>query len=200
MSRPRVIVVGASAGGVQALQTLVGGLPRNLRAAIFMVLHTRTEDGGHLADILSRNGNMAAANALNGSPVTPGRIYVARPNLHLTLRSDRMWLTRGPTVNLHRPAVDPLFQSAAQAYGSRVIGVLLTGYQDDGTAGLAAIKNCGGIAVVQDPNEAYAPDMPRNALRHVEVDHCLPLKEIAPLLVDLVEGRQRKSGKGRNCK
>jgi two-component system chemotaxis response regulator CheB len=165
-----------------------------------MVLHTRTEDGGHLAEILSRNGNMAAANALNGSPVSPGRIYVARPNLHLTLRSDRMWLTRGPTVNLHRPAIDPLFQSAAEAYGSQVIGVLLTGYQDDGTAGLAAIKNRRGIAVVQDPNEAYAPDMPRNALRRVEVDHCLPLKEIAPLLVELVEGRQRKSGKGRNCK
>jgi two-component system chemotaxis response regulator CheB len=167
---------------------------------MFMVLHTRAENGGHLADILSRNGNMAAANALNGSPVSPGRIYVARPDFHLTLASGRMWLTRGPAVNLHRPAIDPLFQSAAEAYGPKVVGVLLTGYQDDGTAGLAAIKNRRGIAVVQDPKEAYAPDMPRSALRQVDVDHCLPLKEIAPLLVDLVEGRQRKSGKARNYK
>jgi two-component system chemotaxis response regulator CheB len=111
-----------------------------------------------------------------------------------------MWLTAGPWVNRHRPAIDPLFVSAAEAYGSRVIGVLLTGYQDDGTAGLAAIKNHGGIAIVQDPDEAFAPDMPRSALRLVQVDHCLPLKEIAPLLVDLVEDPRRKTGKSRNRK
>jgi two-component system chemotaxis response regulator CheB len=184
---------------VEALQTLVGALPRNLPAAMFVVLHT-TAEGGHLAEILSRNGNMPAVRALNGSPITRGRIYVAHPNFHLRLENGRMWLTSGPTVNRHRPAIDPLFQSAAEAYDGEVIGVLLTGYQDDGSVGLAAVKKRGGTAIVQDPNEAYAPDMPRSAQRLVKVDHCLPLKKIAPLLVDLVEGRRRKTGNETNCK
>lgn len=188
--RPQIIVVGASAGGVEALQTLVSGLPRGLPAAVFVVLHTASIES-HVADVLNRNGNMAALYASNALPVAHGRIYVARPNLHLTLQDQHMWLDSGPKVNRSRPAIDPLFQSAAKSYGSRVIGVLLTGYLDDGSAGLAAIKNHGGIAIVQDPRDAYAPEMPRTALRLIKVDHCLPITEIAPLLVKLVRGEEK---------
>jgi two-component system chemotaxis response regulator CheB len=191
--RRNVIVIGASAGGVQALQTLVSGLPRDLPASVFVVLHTSNE-ASHLADILNRNGNMPVAFALNGSPILQSRVFVARPNYHLMLKDGRMWLTIGPKVNRHRPAIDPLFESAAEVYGNRVIGVVLTGYRDDGSAGLSTIKEHGGIAIVQDPKQAFAPNMPGNALRLVATDYCLGLEEIAPLLVKLVNGRTQQKG------
>jgi two-component system chemotaxis response regulator CheB len=156
---------------------------------MFVVLHTSSMES-HVADVLNRNGNMAAIYASNALPISQGRIYVARPNLHLVLQNQHMWLDSGPKINRSRPAIDPLFQSAAENYGDRVIGVLLTGYLDDGSAGLAAIKRHGGMAIVQDPRDAYAPEMPRNALRLVKVDRCLPIAEIAPLLVKLVTGQK----------
>lgn len=177
------------------MQTLVSGLPRDLPAAVFVVLHTASIES-HVADVLNRNGNMPALYASNGLSISHGSIYVARPDLHLTLQNHRMWLDSGPKINRSRPAIDPLFQSAAESYGSRVIGVLLTGYLDDGSAGLVAIKKHGGSAVVQDPKDAYAPEMPRSALSAVSVDYCLPLNEIAPLLIRLVEGQTLgKTGK-----
>jgi two-component system chemotaxis response regulator CheB len=138
---------------------------------------------------------MKAVKATDGERVQQHRIYVAPPGYHLTLADGRVWFDMGPTVNRHRPAIDPLFESAAKAYGRRVIGVVLTGFLDDGVAGLAAIKRRGGIAVVQDPADSYARNMPLNALRNVQVDYCLPIAEIGPRLVALVEGKNTQQEK-----
>ncbi len=180
-----IIVVGASVGGIDALRAIVGELPTDLPAAVFVVLHSAPEAPGVLADILDRAGALPAAFANDGEHLQPGRIYVAPPDRHLIIEPNRVRLTRGPKENRFRPAVDPLFRSAAQVYGPRVIGVILTGYLDDGTAGLWAVKQLGGTAIVQDPHEALASSMPASALRQVRVDHCLPVAEIAPLLVRL---------------
>lgn len=180
-----IIVVGASAGGIEALRTIAGGLPKDLPASVFVIVHTSPESPGILADILARAGALPASSAVDGERIQPGRIYVAPPDRHLIIEPNRVRLTRGPKENRFRPAVDPLFRSAAQVYGPRVVGVILTGNLDDGTAGLWAVKRLGGTAIVQDPREALAPSMPRSALRQVRVDHCLPVAEIAPLLTRL---------------
>jgi two-component system chemotaxis response regulator CheB len=189
-----IIVIGASVGGIEALRTIVGGLPKDLPAAVFVVLHTAPEAPGIFADILDRAGALPASFAVDGERILPGRIYVAPPDQHLIIEPNRVRLTRGPKENRFRPAVDPLFRSAAQVYGPRVIGVILTGYLDDGTAGLWAVKQLGGTAVVQDPHEALAPSMPASAMRQVRVDHCLPVEEIAPLLVRLASRPLEEEG------
>jgi two-component system chemotaxis response regulator CheB len=189
-----IIVVGASAGGIEALRTLAGGLPKEFPASVFVVLHTAAQSPGILADILDRAGALHASNAVDKERIQPGHIYVAPPDQHLLVEPNRIRLTRGPKENRFRPAVDPLFRSAAQAYGPRVIGVILTGNLDDGTAGLWAVKRLGGTAIVQDPQDALAPSMPRSALRQVEVDHCLPLAEIAPLLARLTSTSIEEEG------
>jgi two-component system chemotaxis response regulator CheB len=179
-----VVVIGASAGGVEALSTLVSKLPRNLRAAVFVVLHL-SRARSVLPEILTRAGRLPAVHPADGDPIEHGRIYVGRPDHHLTLEEGRIRVVHGPTENGYRPAVDPLFRSAARVYGPRVIGIILTGALDDGTAGLAAVKEAGGIAVVQDPDEAFASSMPRSARAFVPVDHVLPLREIGALVVSL---------------
>ena len=189
MSAHRMIVIGASAGGIEALQQLVSGLPRDLGAAVLVVVHTSAQNG-YLADVLARQTPLNTVKARHDMPISSGRMYIAPPDHHLTVEDSRVVLTRGPKVNRHRPAIDPLFESAAQAYRRGVIGVVLTGYLDDGSAGLAAVKSSGGIAVVQDPADAVVPNMPRNALMHVNVDFCLPLSQIAPLRIELVEGKK----------
>ncbi len=189
-----IVVIGASAGGIEVLLRLVRDLPRDLPASIFIVVHQGPR-AGYLAEMLGRNGALPTLNGTNKHRFAAGHIYVAPANYHMTLKNRHIHLTVGPTVNRHRPAIDLLFESAAQGYGKRVIGVVLSGHFDDGTAGLAAIKQHGGIAVVQDPEEAYAPDMPRNAARHVKVDYCLPAAEIAPLLVKVVTGRNNNHRK-----
>jgi two-component system chemotaxis response regulator CheB len=180
-----IMVVGASAGGLEALKLLVSGLPQDFRAALFVVQHIAPEAVSVLPAILSRAGPLPAAHADNGQAIEPGHIYVAPPDHHLLVEPWHIRLTRGPKENRFRPAVDVLCRSAAYAYGPRAVGVILTGSLDDGTAGLWAIKDRGGIAVVQDPEEALFPSMPKSALRHVAVDYCLPLADIAPLLVRL---------------
>lgn len=181
-----IIVIGTSTGGIEAMQVLASGLPRDLKASLFVVLHIGADGLGILPDILERAGQLPASNAGNWETIRPGHIYVAPPDHHLLLeRSGHVRITRGPKENRFRPAVDPLFRSAAHAFGSRVIGVVLTGGLDDGTAGLWTIKDRGGTTVVQRPDGAIAPSMPLNALEHVTVDHCVPLEEIAPLLVRL---------------
>lgn len=188
MHRKDIIVVGASSGGIDALKALVSGLPEDLKAAVFVVLHVAPYSLGILPEILERAGPMPASNARDLEPIEPGHIYVAPPDRHLVVEpSGHVLVTRGPRENRFRPAVDPLFRSAAYAFGPRVIGVILTGWLDDGTAGLWAVKERGGTAVVQHPDDAHAPAMPLNAIKHVEVDHIVPLKEIAPLLVRLTE-------------
>lgn len=180
-----IIVIGASAGGIEALRVIAGGLPKDFPASVFVVLHTSPQSPGILADILDRAGALTAANAVDREHIKPGRFYVAPPDQHLIIEPNRVRLTRGPKENRFRPAVDPLFRSAAQVYGPRVIGVILTGNLDDGTAGLWTVKQLGGTTIVQDPQEALAPSMPRSAMRHARIDHCLPVAEIAPLLVRL---------------
>lgn len=182
-----IIVVGASAGGVDALTTLVAGLPEDLPVSVFVVLHTSPESPGVFAHILDRAGPLPARYAEDRERILPGRVYVAPPDQHLVIEPGKVRLTRGPKENRFRPAVDPLFRSAAQVFGPRVVGVILTGWLDDGTAGLWAVKERGGTAVVQHPEDAFAPAMPLNAIKHVEVDHIVPLKEIAPLLLRLAE-------------
>jgi two-component system, chemotaxis family, protein-glutamate methylesterase/glutaminase len=180
-----IIVIGASAGGVEALKELVSNLPADLSASIFVVLHISAESKSLLPDILDRLSPLKAITARNGLLIEKGHIYVAPPDYHLLVEHGYIRVVRGPKENRHRPAVDPLFRSAALAYGSRVVGVVLTGNLDDGSAGLQAIKQCGGISIVQDPDEAAYPGMPRSAMESVEVDYCLPLTRISDVLAQL---------------
>ncbi len=158
-----IIVVGASTGGVEALETLIKGLPPRLPAAIFVVLHIPAQSSSLLAEILNRRGQLDAVQARDNMEIKHGRIYVAPPDHHLVVERGKVCIVRGPKENRHRPAVDPLFRSAALTYDPRVMGVILTGALDDGTAGLLAVKRCGGTAIVQDPDEAFYPGMPLSA-------------------------------------
>lgn len=183
----RVIVIGTSTGGIDALRVLVAGLPPQLPAAVLVVVHTGPS-GPNLVDrILERAGALPAHNATAGELIEPGHIYVARADHHLVIGAlRRVVLTKRPRENRFRPAIDPLFRSAAAVYGPAAIGVVLTGLLDDGTAGLWAIKERAGVAVVQNPEEAVAPSMPLNALKHVEVNHCVKLEQMAGVLTQLV--------------
>lgn len=182
-----IIVVGASAGGVEALSKLVGQLPEELPAALFIVLHIPAQSPSMMPDILNRAGPLAATHPTDGEEIRRRHIYVAPPDYHLLLERERIRVVRGPKENRHRPAVDPLFRSAAVAYGPRVVGVILTGALDDGTAGLWAVKQRGGVAIVQDPDDALYPSMPGSALAHVQVDYRLPLTEIGATLIQLAK-------------
>jgi two-component system, chemotaxis family, protein-glutamate methylesterase/glutaminase len=180
-----IIVIGASAGGVEALSVLVGALPAELPAAVFIVLHISADSPSLMPNILRRAGDLPALQPTDGMTIAQGHIYIAPPGQHMLIEPRHIRIVHGPRENRHRPAVDPLFRSAARSYGPRVVGVVITGMLDDGTAGLLAVKQCGGVAIVQNPAEALYPGMPRSALEHVPVDHCVPLAEIAPLLVRL---------------
>jgi two-component system chemotaxis response regulator CheB len=181
----RIIVIGASMNGVAALLELVKDLPKDLAAPVLITQHTAPHSPGVLPLILGRAGPLPAAYPKDREQLKRGRIYVAPPDCHLLVERDHVRLSHGPKENLTRPAVDPLFRSAAVSYGPGVVGVVLTGQLDDGTAGLLAIKDRGGVAIVQDPDEAAAPSMPLNALKHVEVDHCCKLKDMPALLASL---------------
>jgi two-component system chemotaxis response regulator CheB len=186
MPRHDIIVVGASAGGVEALSELVKHLPSDIKAAILIVLHVPAHGFSVLPRILSRAGKLPASHAIHGEPILEGRIYVAPPNYHLIVKSGYLELARGAKENSHRPAIDPLFRTAARAYGRRVVGVVLTGVLDDGTAGLAAVKMRDGVAIVQDPEDAMYSGMPRSAIEHVDkIEYILPLISIPLVLVNL---------------
>ena len=189
------IVIGASAGGVQALSTLVENLPPDLQAAIFIVLHIPARAPSLLPAILSRVAGIPVAHAINGEEIAPGRVYLAPPDHHLLIERDHVKLVHGPKENLHRPSIDTLFRSAARSAGPRVIGVILTGALDDGRTGMKAIKERGGIAIVQDPREAPFPSMPLSVMREVRVDYSLPLREIAPLLSRLSRETAEEEGR-----
>jgi two-component system chemotaxis response regulator CheB len=195
MQRKDIIVIGASSGGIDALKELVGALPHDLKATIFITLHVAPYSLGILPEILEHAGRLPASNAKDWEQIEPGHIYIAPPDHHLLVEpSGHVRITRGPRENRFRPAVDPLFRSAAHAFGPRVVGVILTGWLDDGTAGLWAVKECGGTAIVQHPDDAFAPAMPLNAIKHVEIDHIIPLKEIAPLLLRLTAAPAGEEG------
>jgi two-component system, chemotaxis family, protein-glutamate methylesterase/glutaminase len=182
-----IIVIGASAGGVDALQRLCAALPADLPAAVFVAQHLSPSARSVLPLLLDRAGPLHALSPVDGQEIEHGHIYVAAPDLHLLLRPGKILVRRGPFENRTRPAVNALFRSAAAHYGGRVIGVVLTGLLDDGTDGLIAIKAAGGLSIVQDPADAEWPSMPRNALKRDHVDHALPLRDMPDLLIDLVK-------------
>ncbi|MBD2089578.1 chemotaxis protein CheB [Microcoleus sp. FACHB-1515] len=185
MSGHDIIVVGASVGGVEALTQLAKGLPADIPAAIFVVLHVPTTGTSAMPRILERAGNLKAFHPQDGDAIEPGKIYIAPPNYHLLLKRGYVRLVQGPRENGHRPAIDPLFRTAARAYGRRVVGVILSGTLDDGSAGLLVVKHSGGKAIVQSPDDALFAGMPQNAINRVEVDRILPLSEIPDALVQL---------------
>jgi two-component system chemotaxis response regulator CheB len=181
----RIIVVGASAGGIEALRQLAAGLTADLAAPVCVVLHSAPQSPGVLDTILSRAGPLPAVAAVSGRRLQPGRIYVAPPDRHLLVEPGVVRLTRGPRENRFRPAIDPLFRSAAQVYGPGTIGVILSGNLDDGTAGLWAVKQLGGSTIVQHPDDALFPSMPLSAIANVRVDHIVPVDRIGELLLQL---------------
>ncbi|HEY9750481.1 MAG TPA: chemotaxis protein CheB [Allocoleopsis sp.] len=185
MSRHDIIVIGTSAGGLKALGMVLGALPPNLDATLFIVQHLAADKPSLLPQILADVSALPVAHPSDGELIQSARIYVAPPDHHLLINQGVMRVVRGPQENRFRPAIDTLFRSAARAYGPRVVGVVLTGYLDDGTVGLQAIKKRGGVAIVQDPSEAEYPSMAKSALRFVRVDYCLPLAEISDRLVQL---------------
>jgi two-component system, chemotaxis family, protein-glutamate methylesterase/glutaminase len=185
-----IVVVGASAGGVEALSALASTLPPNMPAALFVVLHTSPWRRSDLPEILTRSGPLPAVHARDNGSLHAGRIYVAPPDYHLLIEGQRTMLWRGPKENRSRPAVNTLFRSAAGAYGSRVTGVVLTGALEDGSAGLWWIRRYGGAAVVQDPDEATFPDMPRTALEYVDSAQVVRLRDMGSLLTRLAIGNE----------
>ena len=187
MAKRNIIVVGASAGGVEALSKLVAGLPAGLNAAVFVALHVSAHGRSMMPEILSRAGALPAVHPEDGEEIRGGRLYVAPPDRHLLVKRGRVRVVRGPRENGHRPAIDPLFRTAAKAYGPRVIGVVLSGMLDDGAAGLRVVKAQGGLAVVQDPADAVYASMPRSAIEHAPVDFVAPLSELSGLLASLAQ-------------
>lgn len=186
MRQHNIIVIGGSAGSIEALKLLLATLPPTLPAALFVVVHLSADSPGMLPNILEYNSQLPVLTATDQLPIRTGHIYVAPPDHHLLLEAGWMRVTHGPKENRFRPAVDPLFRSAAYAFGAQTIGVILSGMLDDGTAGLWAVKDRGGIAVVQDPSDALYPSMPENALRYVAVDYRLRVNDMAARLEQLV--------------
>jgi two-component system chemotaxis response regulator CheB len=178
-----VIVMGASAGGLEPLQLVLAALPADLNAVVLVVLHVGATS--YLSEILARRSALPVRQAISGEPIEFGRVYVAAPGLHLLVHDSHLLLRRGPRENHARPAIDPLFRSAAATFGARVIGVILSGVLNDGAAGMRAVKTCGGTAIVQHPTDARYPEMPLCALSYCEVDHVVPAAELSALLARL---------------
>ena len=184
-----IIVIGGSLGGFEALRQLLEDSSGRLDAALLVVLHTSPKSPRYLADMLGRCTRKKVSYGEHGLLIERGNVYIAPPDHHMTImQQGYLRLDQGPKVQFSRPAADPLFCSAAELYGPRVIGVVLTGGGSDGTAGLRKIKASGGVCVVQDPEEARAPEMPQNALIGGSPDFKVPLSEMAALLVRLQRG------------
>ena len=181
-----IVVIGTSAGGLKAVSAVLSVLPANFPAAIFLVQHLAADTKSYLPELLGDICDLPVSSPADNQRFVRGHVYVAAPDYQLLLHDDRVRAIRGPQENRFRPSIDALFRSAARSYGSRVIGMVLTGFLDDGTVGLQTIKKRGGIVVVQDPDEAEFPSMPRTALRYVEVDHTVRIAEAGALLVRLV--------------
>jgi two-component system, chemotaxis family, protein-glutamate methylesterase/glutaminase len=183
-----IVLIGGSAGAIEALRHLLKELPASFPAAVFAVVHTSADGPGLLPVVLARSANLKAEHPADGDPIRPGHIYVAPPGHHLTLGADdTIRVRRGARINCSRPAIDPLFRTAAaEGYGPRSIAVVLSGYLDDGSAGLYAVRKRGGVAIVQDAADALASDMPLRALQYAGADYILPAAEIGKQLVELV--------------
>jgi two-component system chemotaxis response regulator CheB len=194
MSKQDIIVIGTSAGGVSALEELAGALPEGFNGSIFIVLHIPPYAPSHLPEILTRSGVLKCVHPKDGEKIKAGRIYVAPPDHHLLIGPGTVLVKKGPKENRFRPSIDALFRSAAYTYGSRVIGIVLTGVLNDGTSGLWSVKRMGGTCIVQTPNESAFPEMALNVLEYVKVDHIASIGEIAVLL-DKLSGRRVRAKK-----
>src|SRR5262249_22865729 len=178
-----IITIAGSVGSMEELRKLLRHLPPRFSGSLFIVVHTSPEGPSLLAEILGGSSRLPVGNPFHGEPIKPGHVYVAPPNYHLLIMPGRIELGKGPRENGFRPAADPLFRTAAQAYGPRVVGIVLSGGMDDGSLGLQAIKRNGGIAIAQDPGEALNPSMPQSAIQSAKVDHVLPVKEMPAILL-----------------
>jgi len=185
-TRRDLVVVGASAGGVEALRALVAGLPADLSAAVVVVLHIPASGPSVLPSILQRAGNLPVKHVADRDVLTSGNVYVAPPDRHVVVVDGALALSKGPRENGHRPAVDVLFRSAAWSHGPRAIGVVLSGGLDDGTSGLAAIQRLGGVGLVQDPSDALHPGMPRSAIDGATPRFVAPVAELPKLIESLL--------------
>lgn len=191
----QVLVIGTSAGGLNAIKKLISQLPKDFPLPVLIVRHISPDATGNiLLDELNKLNTLKCQHGKTGTSLKPGNLYLAPSDHHLLIREDqKILVTKGAHENRSRPAIDPLFRSAAVAFGTGVIAILLTGYLDDGTSGMKAVKKCGGICIVQDPDEAEYPDMPRNALNNVKVDHCLPISEMGALLYQIIPRQLKKN-------
>ncbi|CAO3433047.1 chemotaxis protein CheB [Azospirillum doebereinerae] len=186
MEKRDIIVIGTSAGGLSVMTRLFAGMSTGTTATVFVVMHISSGATSLLPRLLERAGWLPAFHPAEGDLIRPGHIHVAPPDHHLLVREDRVLIRRGPRENRTRPAIDPLFRSAAVAFGTRVTGIVLTGMLDDGTSGLRAIQRCGGLTVVQDPDEAEWPGMPANAIARNRIDHVVGLDAMPELLARLI--------------
>jgi two-component system chemotaxis response regulator CheB len=187
MANRDIVVIGGSSGALEGIRTILAGIPGGFPASIFVVIHTAAESPGFLNQILKRVTRLTVDYAVDREPLRPGRVYLAPADRHLLVKRDHVRVTRGPRENRFRPAVDPLFRTAAVSHGQRVIGIVLSGGQNDGAVGLRMIKNRGGLAIAQDPHEALVPSMPQSAINHVTVDFVLEAGEIAGAVERLIK-------------
>jgi two-component system chemotaxis response regulator CheB len=188
-----VVVIGGSAGAVEALFETLAMLPPDLKASVAIVLHRHPTFASSLGALFSRRSTMPVVEPEEGQAFKPGRVYLAPQDRHMTVGQGVIHLSRDPKQHHTRPAIDPLFMSAAEHYGSRVVGALLTGNLSDGVSGLIHIKEEGGVSLVQDPAEAPYPSMPRNALIYDHVDLVFRISSLGRLLARLVEGESVQS-------
>jgi two-component system chemotaxis response regulator CheB len=193
-----IVIVGGSAGSVDALKTIVRDLPIGLSAAVFVVIHLSPRQRNYLAELLGQISRIPVQEAIDNAPIVRGQIYVAPPDRHLLIKEDHMHLWRGPKEGLQRPSINVTLRSAAAAYGNRVIAVLLSGLLDDGAAGLWEVSNRGGVTIVQDPAEAPFPSMPLNALESVNIDFRLRSTEIGAVMDDLINGKVQPPSESSN--
>ena len=191
-----LVVIGGSAGALKVLERTLGGLPADFPAGVMVVMHQAEGQPGRLAEILGRCGPLAAKHAEDGEAIELGRVYVAPPDVHLLVERGRLRLSRGPKENRFRPAIDPLFRTAARSYGPQVVAVLLSGLLDDGTLGMMRVKHFGGVTIAQDPADADAGDMPASAIRNVNCDYILKSSEIAGVLIRLVQESSSARSRG----
>ncbi len=187
MAKRDIVVIGASAGGVTTLKALISALPADFTASIFIVQHVAPSSPSHLPAIITYASPLQAVHPRDGELIQPGRIYVAPPDHHLLLEADHIIVKKGPKENRFRPSIDALFRSAAYTFGPRVIGIVLTGLLNDGTSGMWSVKRLGGVGIVQAPDDAMYPSMPESVLEYVEVDHVVPVAQMASLLMELTQ-------------
>jgi two-component system, chemotaxis family, protein-glutamate methylesterase/glutaminase len=194
MQEPKfIIVIGASAGGTNAISQLLAQLPQEINAAVFIVLHlSDVAIGNQLISRFQRNTSLTCVLGEDREPIKKGTAYIAPANGHLVISADKIVIGHGPKENRWRPSIDVLFRSAAAAYGERVIGIILSGMLNDGTAGIIAIQRSGGTCILQDPNDAEFPEMVLSAFSNIQADYSPPVSQMGAAIMDVVSNKQLK--------